>query len=77
MISKNGASLPHNPEVAGEAFGLIGINKGLDSPINLDLRLIEADQIASPQRLARSFLSNTEIVDGIESDAFGNPSSGR
>ena len=40
----------------GEAFGLIGINKGLDSQINLDLRLIEADQIASPQRLARSSL---------------------
>ena len=57
----------------GEAFGLIGINKGLDSQINLDLRLIEADQIASPQRLARNFLGGTEIVDGIESDAFGNP----
>jgi capsid protein len=57
----------------GEAFGLIGINKGLDSQIDLDLRLIEADQIASPQRLARNFLGGADIVDGIQSDSFGNP----
>jgi len=56
----------------GEAFGIIGINKGLSGPINVDLRLIEADQVGSPERSYEAVLSNNEIVDGIEYDSFGN-----
>jgi capsid protein len=32
----------------GEAFALLISNENLDSPVQLDLRLIEADQVASP-----------------------------
>ena len=56
----------------GEAFGIIGINRGIPGPINVDLRLIEADQIGSPERSYEAVLSNNEIVDGIEYDSFGN-----
>ena len=57
----------------GETFGLIGINPNLDIATNVDLRLIEADQVASPARMLNSYLADNEIVDGIEFDAYGNP----
>ena len=54
---------------SGEAFAILTNNPRVDSLINLDLRLIEADQVTSPQlRLRRP-----GEVDGIVFDVFGNP----
>ena len=53
----------------GEAFALLFSNDGLDSPVTLDLRLIEADQVTTPD-LA---MAKQNAVDGIVQDAFGNP----
>ena len=58
----------------GEAFGMIGINKNLNTYPNVDLRLIEADQIGSPDRSYEALISDNELVDGIEYDSFGNES---
>ena len=56
----------------GEAFALLFTNGNLDSPIKLDLRLIEADQVATPS--AKLGIAGAALaVDGIEFDPFGNP----
>ncbi len=53
----------------GEAFAVLFSNSSLDSPVKLDLRLIEADQVATPSvKLAQS-----TDTDGIVFDSFGNP----
>jgi len=54
----------------GEAFALLSSNDKLDSAVKLDVRLIEADQVATPD--ANAF-SATNAVDGIVFDSFGNP----
>ncbi|MCE5340901.1 MAG: phage portal protein [Planctomycetaceae bacterium] len=54
----------------GEAFGILSVNRNLNSPVKLDLRLIEADQISTPW--SKNYMSNNQ-VDGIEFDSFGNP----
>jgi lambda family phage portal protein len=54
----------------GEAFCILAANPKLDSPIKLDLRLIEADQVADPD-LAGARGENAD--DGIVFDGFGNP----
>lgn len=53
----------------GEAFAVLVNNPGLDTPIQLDLRLIEADQVATPDLQ----WSDARAVDGIVFDAAGNP----
>ena len=54
--------------VDGEAFALQITNPRLNTPVQLDLRLIEADQIATP------ILDVTpNAIDGIKFDAEGNP----
>jgi len=53
----------------GESFCVMANNPVLDHPVKLDLRQIEADQVASP--LGRMF-EETE-VDGIHLDRYGNP----
>ncbi len=58
--------------VDGEAFALLTTNPEIASAVLLDLRLIEADQVATPTMRLASFLGERE-VDGIEFDAFGNP----
>jgi capsid protein len=55
---------------SGEVFGLLVANPKIDSPVKLDLRLIEADQVATPDIRLNSQLT---FVDGIEFDAAGNP----
>ena len=55
---------------SGECFGLLTSNPRIAAPVQLDLRLIEADQVASPWPLARS---NANVVDGVAFDEFGNP----
>jgi lambda family phage portal protein len=52
---------------SGEVFALLTANPSIDSPVKLDLRLIEADQIATPT------VSLAGGVDGIVFDSFGNP----
>jgi lambda family phage portal protein len=54
----------------GEAFAILTNNPGLATDIQLDLRLIEADQVATPDFDPRSEIQ----VDGIVFDSAGNPS---
>lgn len=53
---------------SGEAFALLGDNPALPTPVKLDVRLIEADQVATP---ALSVAPGS--VDGIDLDAYDNP----
>lgn len=54
---------------SGEAFGMFTNNPTLATPIKLDLRLIEADQVCTPDL---SF-QEANTVDGIVFDEAGNP----
>jgi lambda family phage portal protein len=53
----------------GEAFAVLTSNPQLSSDIQLDLRLVEADQVTTPDLSQQSSRS----VDGIVFDAAGNP----
>lgn len=53
----------------GEGFGLLTTNRRLPTKVQLDLRLIEAEQVTTPT----FWLGNPSAVDGIVYDAFGNP----
>ena len=55
--------------VDGEAFAMLTTNPGILGPIQLDVKLIEADQVSTP------FLNPIDplSVDGIRFDTFGNP----
>ena len=52
----------------GEAFCLLTSNPMVESRVQLDLRLVEADQIASPSLT----LDTGRYIDGIQFDVFGN-----
>jgi lambda family phage portal protein len=52
----------------GEAFAIQVSNDKLRSPVKLDLKLVEAEQVATP-----AVKLNDLAVDGIEFDPFGNP----
>ena len=54
---------------SGEVFAVLSTNPRVDSPIKLDLRLIEADQVTTPWRLR----DGEHLIDGIQYDEFGNP----
>jgi len=53
----------------GEAFAILKTNRRLDSPVKLDLQLVEADQVTTPGLT----LPRPGQVDGIIFDEFGNP----
>lgn len=55
--------------VDGEAFALLTTNPSLPTDVKLDLRLVEADQVATP---ALRF-DDPFAVDGIQFDRYGNP----
>jgi lambda family phage portal protein len=55
----------------GEAFTMLVANPQVDSPVKLDLRLIEADQVATPDLVRWKTRENA--TDGIVFDADGNP----
>jgi len=55
---------------SGEAFAILTHNPNVDGPVQLDVRLIEADQVTTP--LSRRSLTD-DGVDGVEYDRFGNP----
>jgi len=54
---------------SGEAFTILASNPALPTPVKLDLRLIEADQVTTPDLS----VLDTDAVDGIVFDRFGNP----
>jgi lambda family phage portal protein len=58
--------------VDGEAFALLTTNPEIASPVLLDLRLVEADQVTTPSMRLPSLASDAG-VDGIEFDEHGNP----
>ncbi len=68
------ASKLHTMRVAqcetGECFILLSTNPRLEAPVQLDLKLIEADQVTTPWSPARN---HAHAVDGIVYDEFGNP----
>jgi lambda family phage portal protein len=53
----------------GEVFAVLSSNPRLTTPVKLDVRLIEADQVCTPDL---SLLADS-AVDGIVFDEFGNP----
>ncbi|MBL0869301.1 MAG: phage portal protein [Phycisphaerales bacterium] len=53
----------------GEVFAVLSSNPHLATPVKLDVRLIEADQVCTPDL---SLLADS-AVDGIVFDEFGNP----
>ncbi|MFB3894458.1 MAG: phage portal protein [Phycisphaerae bacterium] len=53
----------------GEAFGMFHTNTRLDAPVQLDVKLIEADQVATPM----FSLPTPTLVDGVVLDDMGNP----
>jgi lambda family phage portal protein len=57
--------------VDGEAFAMFTTNRRLRTPAQLDLKLVEAEQVASP--LSQLFARNN-YVDGIVFDTDGEPS---
>ena len=56
----------------GEAFAVLTANPMIDSPVMLDVQLVEADRVASPSGASPVFDSG---VDGISLDSRGNPRS--
>jgi len=57
---------------SGEVFGVFATNPRMEGPVQLDVRVIEADQIATPYMAAQALLGPRD-VDGIRFDTFGNP----
>jgi hypothetical protein len=53
----------------GEAFALLTSNEKLGTPVTLDLRLVEAEQVTTPNLQ----FGKPGAVDGMEFDSFGNP----
>ena len=54
----------------GETFAILTANPMIDSPVKLDVQLVEADRVASP---LMALLPVANDVDGITLDAWGNP----
>jgi len=56
----------------GETFAVLTANPLIDSPVMLDVQLVEADRVAAPWR---SLADSASDIDGITFDAWGNPGS--
>jgi capsid protein len=56
----------------GEAFAVLTINPLLDSPVQIDVQLVEADRVESPWGYQGS-LQTPSSIDGIVLDSFNNP----
>lgn len=52
----------------GEAFGLLTLNPAMPTPIKLDVRLYEAEQVATPFQVPLDVYA----VDGLRFDQYGN-----
>jgi lambda family phage portal protein len=57
---------------SGEIFFVFITNNKLESPVKLDIKLVESDQVTAEDGLGTSLL-NTDNSDGIEYDKAGNP----
>lgn len=55
--------------VDGESFALLTHNPRLPTPVQLDLDLVEADQVATPDL----WIFDAQAVDGIRYDRYKNP----
>lgn len=55
--------------VDGEAFAIMDTNPRIEGDVQLDLRLVEAEQVATPDL---AYLE-PNAVDGVRYDKFGNP----
>lgn len=55
----------------GEGFGVLVTNRQLESPVQLDVRLVETDQITTPSGVPP--VGAAGWVDGVELDEAGNP----
>lgn len=53
----------------GEAFAILTSNPRLPTPVQLDLRLVEADQVTTTNLM----LTDWSVIDGIRFDEHGNP----
>jgi len=59
---------------SGEAFAILINNPAVNHAVQLDLRLIEADQITTPgPGMGLLLLGQPPAVDGVVFDRFGNP----
>jgi lambda family phage portal protein len=58
---------------SGEIFAMLVANPAVDSAVKLDIRLIEADQVASPIPVAYGRNTGADNDDGIVFDTSGNP----
>lgn len=58
--------------VDGEAFAVLVNNPYIDSPVQLDVKLVEADRVDEPWNWRNVILSPTN-VEGIAFDEYGNP----
>lgn len=56
----------------GEAFALLFNNHAIQNPVKLDLKLVEADQVTTPD-FRFPLTGDAKAVDGIVFDTFGNP----
>ncbi|QDU33041.1 Phage portal protein, lambda family [Poriferisphaera corsica] len=56
----------------GEVFAVLAANPKLDSPVQMDVQLIETERVASPQD---QFNINANDVDGIQLNRLGIPES--
>ena len=54
----------------GEVFGALAASPRIDSPVELDVQLVEADRVASPTMAVLPVVGD---VDGIRLDRWGNP----
>jgi lambda family phage portal protein len=54
---------------SGEVFALFLANDRIDTRVQMDIRLVEADQVTTPWQL----VDDGSLADGIEYDNFGNP----
>jgi len=54
----------------GESFAVLTANPVINSPVQLDVKLVEADRVASP---IMSVLPTSNDIDGIILDVYGNP----
>lgn len=57
----------------GEAFGMLVTNRGARHEVQLDLRLLEAERIATPNYGLAPATDEQKAVDGIVFDDDGNP----
>lgn len=62
-------TMGHAKHMDGEGFGVIRRSLSVDHPISLDIQLVEAEQVQTPQLP----FTGEGYIDGIRFDAFGKP----